>query len=197
MNAIQKKLLAGGLGLALALAAAAAKAQPVSWYIGADVLQLKTEVDDKTGVPPIITGDAKSTTLRLKGGTHILNWLDAELHFVLPNEETFSTAGGTQNGVKTGIFGAFAKPHADFGPLGIYGLAGIASTRYEFSGVVEGSKTKADFAYGLGAQYRFTRNFAASIDWVQYNKTNLEVDFLSGGIDVKASALGIGVSYTF
>ena len=190
------KILLGGLGVCLAAFTGAANAQAWTFYLGGDIVQLETKVDDKTGVPPIITGSAKAPTLRLKGGAHVLPWLDIELQLVFARDETFSTAGGT-NKVETGVAGLYAKPHHQVGPVDLYALLGFASSTHEFSGVISGKETASDVSYGIGAQYKITPKWAVSIDWMQYTKKNLPVSGLSGGLDVKTSAVGVGLNYTF
>ena len=190
------KLLANGAGLCLAAVLSTANADPLSWYIGGDLVQVETKVTDQTGIPPIVTGNAKATSLRIKGGMHILPWLDAELQGVLPNEETYSTAG-TTNKVETAVFAIFAKPNTNLGPVNVYALLGVAGTGVRFTGVIEGNKSFSDVAYGLGAQYRINPHFAVSADWTRYGKKNLDVGGLPGGIDVEVNAFGIGVNYTF
>ena len=190
------RMLVGSLGLCLAAFTGAAGAQQLTWYAGADLVRLETEVDDKTGVPPIITGTAKATSLRLKGGTHVLPWLDIELQLILPRDETFSTEGGV-NKVETGVAALFAKPHHQIGPVDLYALIGFASSSQEFRGVLAGTQSSSDISYGIGAQYKFTPQLALSIDWTQYTKKNLEVSGLSGGLDVTVKAVGVGLNYTF
>lgn len=193
---MKRTTVAAAAGLCFAAAAGIAQADPLKWYLGGDVVQLETKVTDQTGVPPIVTGSAKATTLRLKGGGHVTNWLDLELQGILPSEETYSNAG-TTNKVETSVFAMLAKPNASFGPVNVYGALGWASSKVKFSGVLQGDKSFSDVAYGFGAQYKFTPNFAASADWMRYGKKNLDVSGLSGGIDVDVTAIGVGVNYTF
>jgi opacity protein-like surface antigen len=193
---MDKKILLAGLGLGLAAFAGGASAQQMGWYAGADVVSVETEVDDKTGVAPIITGSAEALSLRLKGGAHVLPWLDIEVQVILPRDETFSTTGGTSK-VATGVFGLFAKPHHQVGPVDLYALVGFSSASHKLSGVVEGSKSVSDISYGIGAQYKLSPKLALSIDWTRYTKKNLEVSGLSGGLDVTTSAVGIGFNHTF
>jgi opacity protein-like surface antigen len=192
---MKRSMVAGAAGLCLAAATGLAQAQS-KWYLGADVVQLETKITDQTGVPPIVTGSAKATTLRLKGGGHLTNWLDLELQGILPSEETYSNAG-TTNKVETSVFAVLAKPNANFGPVNVYGAFGWASSKVSLHGVLEGDKSFSDLAFGVGAQYRFNRNLAVSADWMRYGKKNLDVSGLSGGIDVDVSAFGVGINYTF
>ena len=197
---MKAKTIAGIAGLAIAAAAGAAHAQRVTWYIGGDLVQLDTKVTDQTGVPPIVTGSAKATSLRAKGGLHILSWLDAEAQFIFPNDETYSTTAGVSNSVKTSVFALFAKPNWNLGPVNVYGLVGIAGSHFDFDGAVvtgDRGKTMSDFAYGVGAQYKVNRNFAVSLDWTHYGKKNFELIGLRGGLDVEVNAVGLGVNYTF
>ena len=190
------KILIGGLGLCLAAFSGAASAQQMSWYAGADVAIVETQVDDKTGVPPIITGSASVMSLRLKGGAHVLPWLDIEVQAILPRHETFSTTGGTSK-IATGVLGLFAKPHHQVGPVDLYALVGFSSSSHSLIGVIEGSKAVSDISYGIGAQYKLSPKLALAIDWTRYTKKNVEVGGLSGGLDLTTSAFGIGFNYTF
>jgi len=197
---MKTRILASAAGLGIAASAAVAHADPVTWYIGGDVVQVETKVTDQTGVPPIITGSGKGTTLRVKGGMHILSWLDAEAQFILPKETTYSTTGGVNNTAETTVLALFAKPNLNLGPVNLYGLVGIGASHFDFKGVVSSSdsgKTMSDLAYGLGAQYKINRNFAVSLDWTHYGKKNFDLPGLPGGLDVEVNAVGLGVNYTF
>jgi opacity protein-like surface antigen len=192
---MSKKLLAIALGTAATIGVA--HAAPPTFYAGGDIIGLTTKIDDKTGVPPDMSGSAKATTLRVRGGAHFLDWLDAELHVVLPQDKDFSTTFGVTNKAKTSIVGAFAKPNVNVGPVNLYGLVGFATTTVNLSGgKVTGSQSKSGVAYGAGVQYPFTRNLSGSIDYVQYVKKSYPVSG-AGGLDVDAKAIGVGVTYTF
>ena len=189
-----KKLLAIALGTAATIGVA--HAAPPTFYAGGDITGLTTKVDDKSGIAPDVSGSAKATSLRLRGGMHILDWLDAELHLVLPQDKEYSSAGGFSNKVKTQVFGVFAKPNVNVGPVNLYGLVGFAQSKMDFSGgvVSNGSQTESGAAYGVGVQYPFTKNLSGSIDYVQYLKKS---NFGGAGIDVTNSAISAGVLYTF
>ena len=190
------KMLAGGLAVLLVGMAGAAHAQRATFYVGGDIAKVTTKVTDKTGIPPIVSGEADTTTLRLKGGAHFLPWFDLELQALFPNEETFSRVA-TNNTVKSGVFAIFAKPKAAFGPVEAYALVGISTATVEMTGVFSGKKTRSDLAYGVGAQYVFTPNWAASLEFTQYNKQNLETSNFAGGVDIDIKAVSVGVAYTF
>ncbi len=188
---MSKKLLAIAIGTAATIGVA--HAAPPTFYAGGDIVGLTTKIDDKSGIAPDVSGSAKTTTLRLRGGAHILDWLDAELHIVLPQDKTYSTTLGVTNKVKTTIVGLFAKPNVNVGPVNLYGLVGFARSTMDFSGVVVGSsQSESSAAYGVGVQYPFTKNLSGSIDYVQYLPKK-SVSFL----DVDIKAIGAGVTYTF
>ena len=190
---MNKKLLAIALGTAATIGVA--HAAPPTFYIGGDVVGLTTKIDDKTGGNA--SGSAKGATLRLRGGAHILDWLDAEFHFVVPpQDKTYSTTG-TANKTRTTVAAVFAKPNVNVGPVNLYGLVGFASARVGFSGnSVSGTDTERGVAYGLGVQYPFARNLSGSVDYVHYLKKNYPAS-AAGGLDVDVKAIGVGVTYTF
>ena len=144
------------------------------------------------------SGSAKATTPRLRGGAHILDWLDAEFHVALsPQDKTYSTTGASSNKSRTTVSAVFAKPNINVGPVNLYGLVGFASVKVDFSGsVVSGTQSEGGAAYGVGVQYPFTGNLSGSIDYVQYVKKNYPTS-AGGGLDVDVKAIGVGVTYTF
>jgi len=188
---MSKKLIAIALGTVATIGVA--HAAPPTFYAGGDITSLTTKVDDKSGIAPDVSGSAKATNLRLRGGMHILDWLDAELHIVLPQDKSYSTTG-SDNKVKTSVVGLFAKPNTNVGPVNVYGLLGFAQSKMDFSGVLAGNQTESGVAYGVGVQYPFTRNLSGSIDYVQYLKKS---NFGGAGIDVTNSAISVGALYTF
>ncbi len=192
---MSKKLLAIALGTAATVGVA--HAAPPGFYIGGDVVGETTKIDDKTGGNA--SGSAKATTVRLRGGAHILDWLDAELHFVVPAQgQTYSTTGASSNKSRTTIGAAFAKPNVNVGPVNLYGLIGFAGTKVDFSGGSgSGAQSERGVAYGIGVQYPFTSNLSGSIDYVQYVKKKNYPASAAGGFDVDVNAISVGVTYTF
>ena len=193
---MNKKILVIALGAAVTATIGVAQAARPTFYAGGDIIRVTTKIDDKNNVPPDVSGSAKAITLRLKGGVRLLEWLDAEVHIVLPQSETYSNAGGA-NMVETTVIGLFAKPYVNVGPVNIYALAGLARTNVSFDGNIIGSAIKSDLAYGAGVQYVFTKSISASADYTHYLKTNLPLVFSAGGLDVNVNAIGVGVTYTF
>jgi opacity protein-like surface antigen len=191
---MSKKLLAIALGTAATIGVA--RAAPPVFYIGGDLVGLTTKIDDKTGANT--SGSAKGSAVRLRGGAHILDWLDAEFHVALsPQDKTYSTTGASSNKSRTTVSAVFAKPNINVGPVNLYGLVGFASVKVDFSGsVVSGTQSEGGAAYGVGVQYPFTGNLSGSIDYVQYVKKNYPTS-AGGGLDVDVKAIGVGVTYTF
>ncbi len=183
---MNKKIFLTALSITAVATLKTAQAVEPTFYAGGDLTQLTTKVSGNA------SGDVKPITLRLKGGANILDWLDAEAQIILPKSDSYSAAG-TNVDVKTSVIGVFAKPHTKAGPVDVYGLLGLASTKTQFSG---GSKTETALAYGVGAQYPFAKNISGSIEYTQYlDKNNLGGDL--DGIGAKVSALSIGATYTF
>jgi opacity protein-like surface antigen len=191
---MSKKLLAIALGTAATVGVA--HAAPPGFYIGGDVAGVTTKIDDKTGGNA--SGSAKGTTVRLRGGAHILDWLDAEFHFVAPSQgKTYSSAGASSNKSRTTIGAVFAKPYVNVGPVNVYGLVGFAGAKVDFSGgSASGAQSERGVAYGIGVQYPFTSNLSGSIDYVQYVKKK-NYPAVAGGFDVDVNAISVGVTYTF
>lgn len=194
------KLALGVLSLCLAALSSGATAQQLSWYLGAELASVRTKVDDKTGTDPNLSGTARANGLRLKAGTHVLPWLDVELQFILPRDETYSTvtfAGNTiVSKVETGVVALFAKPHHQVGPVDLYALVGFSTSTHEFSGGLGGEQKATDISYGVGMQYKFTPKLALSIDWARYTKKDFPV-FGGGSVGAEVSAFGVGLNYTF
>jgi predicted porin len=190
-----KKLLAIALGTAAMIGVA--HAAPPVFYIGGDAVGSTTKIDDTTGSNT--SGSAKATALRLRGGAHILDWLDAEFHVALsPTDKTYSTTGTSSNKSRTTVAAAFAKPNVNVGPVNLYGLVGLASTKVDLSGsLMTGTQSERSVAYGVGVQYPFTRDLSGSIDYVQYLKKKSYPVSGVGGVDVDVKAIGVGVTYTF
>ena len=191
---MSKELLAIALGTAATIGMA--HAAPPTFYIGGDVVGLTTKIDDKTGANT--SGSAKGATLRLRGGAHVLDWLDAELHFVLPpQDKTYSTTG-TSNNSRTTVAAAFAKPNVNVGPVNLYGLLGLANTKVDISSsVIAGTRSEVAVAYGVGVQYPFTGNLSGAIDYVQYLSKKNYPTSAAGGLDIDVKAIGVGLTYTF
>jgi len=169
-----------------------AQAQRPSFYAGGDVVSMEQKNKDQFG---ILSGTAKTVNLRLKGGIHALDWLDAEVQFIVPQTGTYSTSGSYVT-FKTSVFAVFAKPNTNLGPVNVYGLAGFAQISSDVTtqgGILSGTAKRSTNAFGVGAQYPVAKELSISADYVKYVDN---VDF-GGNLRNDISAIGIGVSYTF
>ncbi|HET7200255.1 MAG TPA: outer membrane beta-barrel protein [Burkholderiales bacterium] len=183
-------------GVVLAATSGVARAAP-TFFFGTDIVRLTTRIDDQTGVPANFSGSADAVTIRLRGGAHFLPGLDAEVHAVLPQSQTYSDTGGP-NSVKTSVLGIFAKPNFDAGPLNIYALLGYSFAAVDLNGTVKAQPGASGVAYGAGVRYAITPNVSGSIDFTQYaREKNVSISGMAGGIDVNTRAIGVGVSYWF
>lgn len=195
MKALPRNLLIAGV--VLAATAGVGRAAAPTFFFGTDIVRLTTRIDDQTGSPANFSGTADAVTLRLRGGAHFLPGLDAELHAVLPQSQTYSNTG-LPNSVKTSVVGVFAKPNLDAGPLNIYALLGYSYAAVDFSGTIRSQQGASGVAYGTGVRYSVTPNVSASLDYTQYAKEkNISVPGFAGGIDVNTRAIGVGLIYWF
>src|SRR5690242_10381091 len=136
----------------LAATAGVGRAAAPTFFFGTYIVRLTTRIDDQTGVPANFSGSADAVTIRLRGGAHFLPGLDAEVHAVLPQSQTYSDTGGP-NSVKTSVLGIFAKPNFDAGPLNIYALLGYSFAAVDLSGAVKAQPGASGVAYGAGVRY--------------------------------------------
>lgn len=183
--------------LVLAIGAGTAHAEPERFYLGADLVRLTTRVEDRSGVPPDVTGKANVSTLRLKFGGGIFDWLDVESHLVVPQDEAYSHSF-VANTVQTGGLALFLKPRLVVGRASLYGLLGFPEAWIDLGGskVGHSGQYTSSLSYGLGAQWRFTRNLSATIDYTHYYRERIEVDG-GGSLDVDLSAIAFGLAYSF
>lgn len=72
------------------------------------------------------------------------------------------------------LFGLFAKPKYNFGPVEAFARAGWARTRIKTEALgVSDKETRNAFAYGAGVNYNFTPNAYVGVDYMSYfNKDN-------------------------
>jgi opacity protein-like surface antigen len=62
----------------------------------------------------------------------------------------------------------------------LFGRFGWAHTKVKAEGGLASSESQDDFAWGLGANYRFNPNGYVGIDWMRYsNQSNGHVDGLT------------------
>jgi OmpA-OmpF porin, OOP family len=154
-----KKWLVAMLGAVAMSVSAGAVAQGMmtGFYAGLDVGQTEAGDEDDTG-------------FKIFGGYRFHQNIAAELGYGLLVDK-----GGvevtTLEVVAVGIF-----PLAN--QFSILGKLGFANVDVE---TPFGSDDKTELTYGIGAQYDFTRNLGARLQWQRYD-TDEEVDFFSIGV---------------
>lgn len=191
----------GGLVVVPGLSQAA---QGVNFYAGADLAQLTTELTP-SGIFLGIKAEFITKHLRLKGGINVHPWLAIEAQLLNDAEDSDVDSFGVPASHSTGaIFGVFAKPHATFGPVDIYGLLGYATAKATLDCVPScpprWKSTLDGFAYGMGAQYLAAKQLKFSLDYMVYHGGSVTYDDgLSPLIysDTKTSGIGLGINYTF
>ncbi|MHB8622019.1 MAG: outer membrane beta-barrel protein [Sulfuricaulis sp.] len=171
-----------------------ARAAPVTFYAEADVVSLSQKNTDDSGVTPSISGTAKTTNLRLRGGLHVLSWLDTEFHIILSKTGDYNDSAGGNVSLKTSVVGIFAKPNIDLGPINLYGLIGVANVSSDISSATTGGTARhSGFSAGAGVLIPVTKKLSVTADYVQYNKS---IDYGNSQKDT-VSAVGVGANYTF
>lgn len=191
----------GGLVVVPGLSQAA---QGVNFYAGADVAQLTSELAP-SGVFLGIKAEFTTQHLRLKGGVNVQPWLAIEAQLLNDAEDSDVNSPGVSASHSTGtIFGVFARPHATFGPVDIYGMLGYATAKATLDCVPscppQWKSTLDGFAYGIGAQYLATKQLKFSLDYMVYHDGSVTYD---DGLtpliysDTKTSGIGLGINYTF
>lgn len=79
------------------------------------------------------------------------------------------------------LYGIFVKPKYTFGAAEVFGRIGYAHTKIEVDSrsALLGDSTQSDddVSYGIGFNYRFSRNVYAGIDWMRYsNQSGHKID---------------------
>ncbi|AMO23568.1 hypothetical protein UC35_12545 [Ramlibacter tataouinensis] len=80
------------------------------------------------------------------------------------------------------MYGLWVKPKYAYQQFEFFGRLGYAHTKVEVdrTGFIGRTEGQDDFAWGLGANYRFTPNAYVGIDWMRYsNQSNSHVDGLT------------------
>ena len=85
------------------------------------------------------------------------------------------------------LYGIFLKPKYAYNQVEFFGRFGWAHTKVEVesrtAGVASSTQSDDDFAWGLGANFRFTPNWYVGIDWMRYsNQSGHRVDGMTLGV---------------
>lgn len=164
------------------------------FYLGIDAARMSQKNTDDSGNAISITGTAKTTNVRLKGGIHALGWLDAEMHIIFSTTGDYDDSTGGNVSFSSSVIGFFAKPNFNLGPMNIYGLFGFSSVSSDLSSAtIYGTSDQTGFSVGAGVQFSVVKNFSISADYVQYQK---DINYGAGQNDT-ITAVGVGANYSF
>jgi hypothetical protein len=137
----------------------------------------------------ILKMDALGTSFRPHAIRGILGW-DVHPMFAIEgmaasgvNDDNKNTGAGVNVTAKMDyMYGIWAKPKYVYDKSEFFGRFGWAHTKVEANrpGISSGEVSNDDFAWGLGANYRFNPNGYVGIDWMRYsNQSNSHVDGLT------------------
>jgi len=163
------------------------------FYGALDLGQAKAK-DSCAGLPSGVTGCKDTAPLyRIAGGYQFAPMWGAEVSYAVYGKESAGTLGSFSldwqfSGFQISGIGTF--------PLGnnfsLIGKLGIAQTKIELSGSASDSATSTNVAYGIGAQYDFTKSVAVRAQYEDLgtvgnaNTTGTSKDtLLSAGVVLK------------
>ena len=96
---------------------------------------------------------------------------DLHQYFAAEGMLMFGTSDDSDAGTNVKLrhaFGIFAKPKYDFGNIEAFGRLGWVRTNTrvrDFTG--SDNQSDSDFAYGIGANYRFNPKMSVGLDWMR------------------------------
>lgn len=194
MEIAKKALITGLLGVSVAVSAPVALAQAQGlkipgWYLGGSIGQ--SEIGD-VDCPPVpgATCDDRDTAWRVFGGYQIHRNFAIEAGYT--DLGSFDrSAPGLQASLDAT---AFDLVGVGMWPLGnnfsVYGKLGLY--RSDVDAEALGKDKNNDWTYGVGAQYNFTRNVAARLEWQRYQSVEFKrFDGSNGDGDIDVVNLGV------
>lgn len=168
------------LATALLLASTATMAADNGIYLGASLGRANTDLDEaRTGLD--LDGD--DTGFKLIAGIRPLDWFGIEASYVNFGEVEQGPLSVESDGI-TG-FGVFFVP---VGPVDLFAKGGVISydTDVKLRNIGNLRDDGTDFAYGVGAQFRFL-SLSVRAEYEAFDIDNVD----------DANMLSIGVTYTF
>jgi opacity protein-like surface antigen len=140
--------------------------------------------------------DAAGTSSRPGAIRGVLGWdfhPMAAAEFMLAGGVNDDDKTGSVNGIPTDVnvkmpnmYGVFVKPKYVMNQFELFGRLGFAHTRVKArstnNGLVDTNQSDNDFAFGLGANYRFNPKMYVGLDWMRYsNQSGHKVDGMTLG----------------
>jgi OmpA-OmpF porin, OOP family len=180
--------------MALIFCATTSSAMAEGYYAALDLGQSKAK-DACTGLPPGVTG-CKDTApfYRIAGGYQFAPMWGAEISYAIYGKESAGTLGSLSvdwqfSGFQVSGIGTFPLSNE----FSLIGKLGVARTKIELtSGGVSNSASSTNLAYGIGAQYDFTKSVAVRAEYEDLgtvgdvNTTGTSKDtLLSAGVVLK------------
>ncbi|HEX9626267.1 MAG TPA: outer membrane beta-barrel protein [Acidiferrobacterales bacterium] len=189
--------VAGVLTLgAVGVAAVPATAAAAGFYLGADFVQLSTELDYGA------TEKYSTTHARLRAGYEIHDTIAVEMHILTAGDDTDIDFLGNTFRLDTGtIVGIYAKPKSGGRKASVYGLIGFSmwDTSYGPNGFsfLDDTDNVLTLGLGVGGDFNITRNLRFNIEGMMHIGS-ADYDFWIG-TDTDFVSLGIaaGVNYQF
>ena len=162
---------------------------PGGTYLGFNVGQSNYRLNNGVGGFP---SDQRKTAYSIYGGGYFNNNFGVELGYT--DFDRINRAGGTTyaNGFSVSLVGKLPlSPQFNLlGKLGTtYGRTDVSSN--PASGIAAGKETGWKVSYGLGAEYMFTPNWSAVLQYDEYR-----MKFAGSGND-KITNTSLGVRYNF
>lgn len=184
-------LVAGALGAMAVPDTASAR----GFYLGADVVQLSTELDYG------YTENYTTQHLRVKGGYEFLDYLAIEGQVLTAAHDTDTDVFGGRYELDTGnIVGVYVKPKTNFTNANVYGLIGLSLWDTAYRGVAfpfEDTDSVLMFGLGVGGEFNITRNFRFNIEAMLHTGSADYPTFFSDTVDVYTFGIAAGFNYRF
>lgn len=181
------------------------------WYIGGSVG--KSNIDDDIAMGGLITSgtvEGSSTGFKIFGGYQFNNYFALDLALVDLGKAKYSgtyfnvpVTGGTIEiwGLNMSAVGILPV-HESFSVFGKVGVFAWGAEARDTTGGLSfsSSESGADFSFGLGMSYNFTKNWSARFEWERFKVGGGE-DAYTGQPNATRSAnvdlLSLGVAYRF
>lgn len=190
------KSIAWLTGAALMLGGSLALAQGQErFYLGASAGA--SDIDDKMTTGLITSGpvDGSDSGMKLFGGYRFGRSLALELAYVDLGKLTYSGdfSGSPVTGGKVKVSGlntSLVATHQATPQLGLFAKAGLYAWNAKASDVTGGvpfsaKDDGADLSLGVGAEYFFTKNVGARVEWEHFELDPGKASLLSAGLVVK------------
>jgi hypothetical protein len=184
-------LVAGAVGAA----AVPATAKASGFYLGADAVQLATELDYG------FTEKYTTQHLRVKAGYEFLDYLAVEAQLLTADSDVDFDVFGDRFELDTGtIVGVYIKPKTNFETANVYGLFGFSlwDTTYTDVGFgFQDTDAVVMFGVGIGGEFNVTRNFRFSIEAMVHAGSADYPTFFFDSVDVYSYGLAAGFNFRF